>query len=31
MDEAHGDRKWLVLLLEKEEGTLQELIKWLMG
>jgi hypothetical protein len=31
MDEAQGDKKWLVLLLEKEEGIMKELIKWLMG
>jgi hypothetical protein len=31
MDEAQGDWKWLVLLLEKVKGILKELIKWLMG
>jgi hypothetical protein len=31
MDEAQGDRKWLVLLLEEVKGILKELIKWLMG
>jgi hypothetical protein len=31
MDEAQGDKKWLVLLLEKEKGILKELIEWLMG
>jgi hypothetical protein len=31
MDEAHGDKKWLFLLLEKEKGILWELITWLMG
>jgi hypothetical protein len=30
MDEAPGDKKWLVLLLEKVKGILKELIK-LMG
>jgi hypothetical protein len=31
MDEAQGDKKWLILLLEKKKGMLKELIKWLMG
>jgi hypothetical protein len=31
MDEAQGDKNWLVLLLEKVKGILKELIKWLMG
>jgi hypothetical protein len=31
MDEAQGGTKWLVLLLEKEEGILKELIKWFNG
>jgi hypothetical protein len=31
MDEAQGDKKWLVLLLEKVKWILKELIKWLMG
>jgi hypothetical protein len=31
MDEAQGDKKWLVLLLEEAKRILKELIKWLMG
>jgi hypothetical protein len=31
MDEAQGDKKWFVLLLEKVKGILKEIIKWLMG
>jgi hypothetical protein len=31
MYEAQVDKKWLVLLLEEEEGILKELNKWLMG
>jgi hypothetical protein len=30
-DEAQGDKKRLVLLLEKEKGILYDLIKWFMG
>jgi hypothetical protein len=31
MNEAQGDKKWLVLLLEKVKGILKKLNKWLMG
>jgi hypothetical protein len=31
MDEAQGDKKWLVLFLLKIKGILKEVIKWLMG
>jgi hypothetical protein len=31
MDEAKGDKKWLVLLLEEVKGILKELIKWITG
>jgi hypothetical protein len=31
INEAPGDKKWLVLLLEKVKGIMRELIKWLVG